>query len=59
MNKIADKSLKIKAADVNINTEVLSTIDRNFILESISSNKVEGSSIDKNSKHVKLDKEII
>ncbi len=59
MNKIAGKSLTIKAADVNINNEVLSTVDRNFILESISSNKIEGSSIDKNSKYVKLDKEII
>ncbi|NMH87617.1 DUF4419 domain-containing protein [Flavivirga algicola] len=59
MNKIEDKSLTIKVANVNINTEALNIVDGNFILKSILPNKTEGSSIEKNSKYVKLDKEII
>ncbi|AXT54621.1 DUF4419 domain-containing protein [Aquimarina sp. AD1] len=59
MNKIEDKGLIIKAADVKINTEALNSVNGNFILDSILTNKIEGSSINKSSKYVELNKEII
>jgi len=59
MNKIKGKGLIIKAADVEINTEALNSVNGNFILESILTNEIEGSSVDKNSKYVELNEEII
>lgn len=56
MNKIEDKGLTIKVADVKINTEVLNIVNGNLLLESIVPHKVEGSSIQKTSQFIKLNK---
>jgi len=59
MNKVRDKSLIINNTDVEINTDTLNSVDGDFLLKSILTNKIEGSSIDNNSKYIELSKEII
>lgn len=59
MNKNEEKGLMIKVADVKVNTEAMSAVDGSFLLESLLPNTIEGSSIDKNAKYIKLNKEII
>lgn len=59
MNKIEEKSLIVKAADVKVNTDAISTKDGSFMLESLLSNTIEGSSIYKNDKYIELNKEIV
>ncbi|CAM1347329.1 DUF4419 domain-containing protein [Tenacibaculum halocynthiae] len=59
MNKVRDKSLIINNTDVEVNTDTLNSVDGNFLIKSILTNKIEGSSIDNNSKYIELSKEII
>lgn len=59
MNKGRDANLIINNADIEINTDALNTVDGNFLLKSILTNKIEGTSIDNSSKYIELNKEII
>jgi len=59
MSKKEYKHLTIKGADVEINTNSLIKVNGQKILETISPDNIEGSSIKRNSKYVELNDEII
>jgi hypothetical protein len=59
MDKMENKGLIIKSAEVEINIEALNTVAGNLILESILPNQIEGTSLEKQSKYIELNKEII
>ncbi|WP_299552191.1 DUF4419 domain-containing protein [Seonamhaeicola sp.] len=58
MNKTENKTT-VKAAHVNLNTEALDTVDGNDLLDTVLPTTIEGTSLDKASKYVELNEQII
>jgi len=54
MNNLIENPVRVKGADVKINTETLLLTSGGLLLQSILSNKIEASSIEKASKYLKL-----
>jgi len=55
MSNLIENPVRVKGADVKINTEALPLTSGSLLLQSILSNKIEVSSVEKVSKYLKLD----
>lgn len=54
MNNSESKSFRVKVADVKVNREALDTLNGSLIIKLMMPNKIEGTSIDKDSKYIEL-----